>query len=99
MGLAGLEPCEGIGADVAIVCGAIGAEPVATASVHDLDEIARIYINLLLVPGGIGSTSYPWTEPDDCISFFSDTPNEVGEVNWLDDENSTGCDEVRADEE
>jgi len=59
MGLAGLEPCEGIGADVAIVCGAIGAEPVATASVHDLDEIARIYINLLLVPGGIGSTSYP----------------------------------------
>jgi len=43
MGLAGLEPCEGVGADVTIVCGAIGAELVATASVHGLDEIARIY--------------------------------------------------------
>jgi len=59
MGLAGLGPCEGTGADVAIVCGDIGAELVAFASMHELDEIAIIYINLPLVPEDIGSTSYP----------------------------------------
>jgi len=41
IGLAGLGPREEIGADAAVI--SIGAEPVATTPVHDLDEIARIY--------------------------------------------------------
>jgi len=56
IGLAGLGPREGIGVDV---CGAIGVELVAIASVRGLDDIARICVNLPLVLGGIGSTSYP----------------------------------------